>query len=133
MPKFMLLKHYAEIEGVEPITTWDPTDVKAHINFMREMSEELTATGEFVDAQGLSGPELAKIVTFKGEGAPVITDGPYLEAKEFLAGFWVVDVDSEERALELAAKASAAPGPNGKPLGERIEVREVMSAPPTEL
>ena len=76
-----------------------------------------------------AGPELAKIVTFSGEGAPVVTDGPFLESKEFLAGYRMIDVESEERAIEIAAQASAAPGPGGVPIRQPIEVRQVMGAP----
>ncbi|MET1075156.1 MAG: YciI family protein [Umezawaea sp.] len=132
MPRFMLLMSYAKIEGVEPITSWAPGDIKAHIDFQHALAQELTDKGELVDGQGLAGPELARIVVFKGEGAPVVTDGPFPEAKEFLAGYWTVDVESPDRALEIAAKASAAPGPDGVPIGQPIEVREVMSAPSTE-
>jgi len=79
-----------------------------------------------------AGPELAKIVTFSGEGAPVVTEGPFLESKEFLAGYRMVDVESEARALEIAAKASTAPGPGGVPIQQPIEVRQVMGAPSTD-
>jgi hypothetical protein len=97
---------------------------------MEEISEELTANGEFVDGQGLAGPDVAKIVTHDGVGAPVITDGPFPESKEFLAGYWLVDVESEERAIEIAAKTSAAPGPSGKPVAQEMQVRAVMHGPP---
>ncbi|MCS7479256.1 YciI family protein [Umezawaea endophytica] len=132
MPKFMLLMSYQKIEGVEPITTWAPGDIKAHIDFQQALGQELSDKGELVDGQGLAGPEVAKVVVFKGEGAPVVTDGPFPETKEFLAGYWTVDVETEERALEIAAQASAAPGPGGRPIGQPIEVREVMSAPSVE-
>ena len=69
----------------------------------------------------------------EGEGAPEVTDGPFAESKEFLAGYWIVDVDSQERAYQIAAEASAAPGKGGAPLNMPIEVREVMSAPPVEV
>jgi hypothetical protein len=132
MPKFMLLMNYAEIEGCAPITSWAPEDINAHIAFQHALGQELTDKGELVDGQGLAGPELAKFVVHKGEGAPVITDGPFPESKELLAGYWLVDVESEDRALEIAAQASAAPGPGGKPIGQPIEVRQVMSAPSVE-
>jgi hypothetical protein len=132
MPKFMLLMGYEKIEGVAPITSWTPGEIKAHIDFQQALGQELTDKGEFVDGQGLAGPELAKVVVFKGEGSPVVTDGPFPESKEFLAGYWTVDVESEDRALEIAAQASAAPGPGGRPIGQPIEVREVMSAPSVE-
>jgi hypothetical protein len=130
MTKFLLLQNYEGGAGCSaPMTDWAPEDISAHIAFQVALNEELTDKGEFVEAQGLAGPELAKIVTFSGEGAPVVTDGPFLEAKEFLAGYRMVDVESEARALEIAAKASAAPGPGGVPIQQPIEVRQVMGAP----
>jgi hypothetical protein len=130
----MLLKHYAPVEsGAPTITEWSPEDFKAHIDFQRAHMAELAETGELVDAQGLGGPEQVKVVTFQGKGAPVVTDGPYTETKELLAGYITVDVDSLDRAIEIAAKASAAPGPNGVPLGEHIELREVLGAPDPEV
>jgi hypothetical protein len=134
MPKFLLLMNYSGGENCdEPMSTWAPEDIKAHIDFQHTLGKELTDKGELVDAQGLSGPELAKIVTFGGVGAPVVTDGPFPESKEFLAGYWLVDVDSPERAIEIAATASAAPGPGGTPIKQPIEVRELMSAPSVDL
>jgi hypothetical protein len=127
MPKFLLLMNYGA-EGVEPMTTWAQEDIKAHIDFQHALGKELTDNGELVDAQGLAGPELAKTVTFNGVGAPVVTDGPFPEYKEFLAGYWLVDLETPERAIEIAAKASAAPGPSGVPISQPIEVREVMIA-----
>jgi hypothetical protein len=99
---------------------------------MHEFNAELTENGELVDAQGLSGPDQAKLVRAGGDGTP-ITDGVFPESKEFLAGFWIVDVESPERAYEVAAQASAAPGPGGKPLNMPIELREVMAGPPEDL
>jgi hypothetical protein len=128
--RFMLLQHYSPTETVkEPISRWAPEDIKAHIDFQVQLNAELSERGEFVDAQGLSGPELATIVVHDGEGAPVVTDGPFPEAKEFLAGYRMIDVESRERAIEIAAKASAAPGPGGRPIKDSIEVREVMGTP----
>ena len=108
-------------------------DIKAHVAFMVELNRELAASGELVDSQGLAFPDEAKIVAARPNGAPAVTDGPFPEAKEFLAGFWIVDVDTRERAYEIAARASAAPGKGGGPLNMAIEVREVMGAPPSEL
>jgi hypothetical protein len=127
----MLLQNYA-VEGVEPMSTWAPEDVKAHIEFQYRLNEELTERGELVDAQALAAPELAKFVIHDGVGTPVVTDGPFPESKELLAGYRMVDVESPERALEIAAKASTAPGPGGVPIKQRIEVREMMGAPSTE-
>ncbi|WP_270888862.1 YciI family protein [Pedococcus sp. 5OH_020] len=131
--KYLLAMSYAATENCDvPMTDWDPADVTAHIQFQHSLGQELQASGELVDAQGLSGPESARIVVADGTGAPVISDGPFPETKEFLAGYWIVDVDSPERALEIAAKASAAPGPGGVPLRQPIEVREIMGVPATE-
>jgi hypothetical protein len=130
----MLLQNYAGGEGANvPMTEWSPEDVKAHIDFQVILNKELTDKGELVDAQGLAGPEAAKFVTFGGVGSPVVTDGPFPEAKELLAGYRIVDVDSEARAIEIAAKASAAPGPRGVPIKQPIEVRQVLGAPRTDL
>lgn len=128
--KFMMMMHHAG-EG-PPIHTWTPKDIQAHIGFMLDFNKQLGASGELVDAQGLAGPEQAKLVRAGKGGLPAITDGPFPESKEFLAGFWIIDVESERRALELAAQASAAPGPGGAPLSIPIEVRQVMSAPDVE-
>jgi hypothetical protein len=130
----MLLQNYGEVEsGCAPMTEWDPVDVKAHIQFQQDLNRELLDSGELVDAQGLAGPDMAKFVVWDGEGAPVITDGPYPEAKELLAGYRLIDVDRLERALEIAARASAAPGPQGAPIRQPIEVRAVLSAPEPEV
>jgi hypothetical protein len=96
---------------------------------MMAIHHELTERGELVGTEGLTGPEAAKIVTHDGVGAPVVTDGPFAESKEFLAGYWLIDVESEERAIEIAARTSAAPGPGSKPMGKEIQVRPVMDRP----
>jgi hypothetical protein len=115
------------------IGTWPPEDVKAHIGFMMRFNKELRDAGELVGAEGLAGPEAARIVRAGTAGDPEVTDGPFAEAKEFLAGYWIVDVDTTARAYEIAARASAAPGKSGVPMNMPIEVREVMSAPPVDL
>jgi hypothetical protein len=125
--RFMLLQDYAPIEGVAPISEWAPEDIQAHIAFQRRLNDELTERGELVDANALTGPEAAKFVTYDGMGAPVVTDGPFPEAKELLAGYRMIDVESLERAIEVAAQASAAPGQKGVPVKQPIEVREVMA------
>jgi hypothetical protein len=128
--RFMLLQDYAATDVArEWIGAWAPEDAKAHIEFQRRMNERLIESGELVDAQALTEPELAKTVVHDGVGAPVVTDGPFPEGKELLAGYRIVDVESRERALEIAAEASAAPGPGGKPIKQPIEVRELMGAP----
>jgi len=129
----MLMMHAPRGTGEYQVTSWAPDDLKAHIGFMRNLNKELTQSGELVDAQGLSAPGEAKLVRAGKSGAPPVTDGVFPEAKEFLAGYWIVDVNRPERAYEIAAKASSAPGPGGKPLIIPIEVRQVMSAPPVDV
>jgi hypothetical protein len=118
--------------GYETFGAWPKKDIQAHIAFMRSFNKDLRESGEFVSAEGLDDPKQAKVVRAGKDGAPV-TDGVFPEAKEFLAGYWIVDVESPERANELAAKASAAPGPGGRPTNMPIEVRQVMSGPPEDL
>lgn len=132
--RFMLLQNYGEVESnCPPMTEWTPADIKAHIDFQQVLNQALTESGELVDAQGLAGPDQAKFVVSDGTGAPVITDGPYPEAKELLAGYRMIDVETLERAIEIAAQASAAPGPNAVPIQQPIEVRQVMGAPESEM
>jgi hypothetical protein len=134
MTKFLLLQNYADTGACAvPMTSWTPADIKAHIDFQQALNKELMGLGELVDAQGLAGPELAKFVTSDGVSAPVVTDGPFPESKELLAGYRMVDVDSQARAIDIAARASAAPGPGGVPIQQPIEVRQVMGAPRTDM
>ena len=132
--RYMLLQNYGATEsGCPPMSQWSPADIKAHIEFQHVLNTELLEHGELIDAQGLAGPEQAKFVTSDGISAPVITDGPFPEAKELLAGYRIVDVESAERAIEIAARISAAPGANGAPIRQAIEVRAVLSAPDPEV
>jgi hypothetical protein len=132
--RFMLLQNYGQVEsGCAPMPEWPPADVKAHVNFQIALNHELTQLGELVDAQGLAGPAQAKFVVSDGRSAPVITDGPFPESKELLAGYRLVDVETAERAIEIAALASAAPGPGGVPIAQPIEVRQVLCAPDPEV
>ena len=117
--------------GPYQIASWPEQDIKAHIAFMKSFNKKLSAAGELIGAEGLSGPDQAKVVRAGANGEP-ITDGVFPESKEFLAGYWMVDVESPERAYAIAAEASAAPGPGGKPLNLAIEVRQVMAGPPTD-
>src|ERR1700732_4426957 len=112
--RFMLLQNYGQVESnCPPMTEWSPGDIKAHIEFQQVLNQQLLESGELVDAQGLAGPEQAKFVVSDGASAPVITDGPYPESKELLAGYRLVDVETLEGAIEIAAQASAAPRGNG--------------------
>jgi hypothetical protein len=132
--RYMLLQNYGGVESdCEPMTEWTPGEVKAHIDFQQTLNQELMERGELVDAQGLAGPDVAKFVVSDGAGASVVTDGPFPESKELLAGYRLVDVETVARALEIAAQASAAPGQRGLPIRQRIEVREVLSAPDPEV
>jgi hypothetical protein len=132
--RYMLLQNYGGTEsGCPPMSQWSPADIKAHIEFQQALNAELLDRGELVDAQGLAGPEQARFVVSDGTSAPVITDGPFPEAKELLAGYRIVDVESDERAVEIAAMISAAPGFDGAPIRQPIEVRAVMSAPDPEV
>ena len=131
--RFMLLQYYTEPASGAPIMTeWTPDEVRAHIEFQHVLNAELTERGEFVDAQGLTAPDQCKVVSVDERGAPVVTDGPYPETKELIAGYRMIDVETRERALEIAAKAAAAPGPGGAPIRDHIEVREVLGAPGIE-
>ncbi len=128
--KYILMMNTMKAECGVP--SWDKKDLQAHVAFMMSLNKELKASGEFVLAEGLSFPGEAKLVRAGDDGMP-ITDGVFPESKEFLAGFWIVDVSTPERAYALAARISAAPGPGGAPLKMPIEVRPVPSGPPPEM
>jgi hypothetical protein len=106
-------------------TKWSKEDLQKNFTFMRAFGKELKDSGVFVATEGLGFPDQAKIVRAGKDGLPV-TDGVFPESKEFLAGYWIIDVESPEQAYKIAARASAAPGPGGKPGGLPIEVRQVM-------
>lgn len=129
--KYMLLMNY-DAEA-PPMSEWAPEDVQASGAAMAAIHEELTSNGELLGAAGLAGPASAKLVRHDGNGAPIIVDGPFPEAKEFLAGYWLIDVDSEERAIEIAARTSAAPGAGGTPAAREIQVRPVMRGGDSEM
>ena len=114
------------------IMTWPKEDIQAHIGFMIGFSKELKEAGELVSAEGLAWPNEAKLVRASNDGTP-ITDGVFPESKEFLIGYWIIDVENPQRAYQVAARASAAPGRGGAPLNMPIEVRQIMSGPPEEL
>jgi hypothetical protein len=118
--------------GYESFGSWPQQDIQAHIGFMMGLNKSLGEAGVLVSAEGLASPQEAKVVRAGKDGAPV-TDGVFPETKEFLAGYWIVDVESPQRAYEIAARASAAPGQGGAPMNMPIEVRQVMSGPPEDL
>ena len=131
--KFMLMMHTPRGTGDYQINSWKPEEFRAHIQFMKDLNKGLREAGELVSGEGLAPPGQARVVRSVGEGAVEVTDGPFAESKEFLAGYWIVDVENAERAYAIAGKASTAPGPGGKPLGIKIEVRQVMGPPPDSL
>jgi len=116
-----------------PMEEWKPEEIEGHLDYYRALATELLASGERVASEILVGPDLAKIVTSDGVNAPVVTDGPFQEFKEWLAGFQIVDVESEERAIEIAAKLSAVPGPGGLATQQPIQVRQVMDSAPSDV
>jgi len=128
--KYMLMMNAQRGSGDWSVVNWSADDFKAHISFMKDFAKELGQAGELVGAEGLASPDQARVVRASKSGAPEVTDGPFPESKEFLAGYWIVDVEGPQRAYAIAARASAAPGPGGAPMNMPIEVREVMSAPP---
>ena len=131
--KFMLMMNAPRGDGDWNVKNWTMEELKAHVGFMKKFAQALKSEGALVAAEGLAQPGAARIVrASKKDGAPEVTDGPFAEAKEFLAGYWIVDVETPEQAYSIAARASVAPGPGGMPLYIPIEVREVMSAPPVE-
>jgi hypothetical protein len=130
--KFMLMMNAPRGTGDWNINAWSPEDLNAHMAFMGRLNKELKSEGVLVGLEGLASPGQARIVRADTNGKPVVTDGPFPEAKEFLAGYWIVDVETQEEAYAIAARASVAPGPGGKPLNIPIEVRQVLSGLPVE-
>ena len=128
--KYMMLMAGTKQNYDEFNSTWSPQDMARNFQFMHDFNAYLNETGEWVDGKGLAGPETLKVVTSADGTTPAITDGPFPEAKEFLAGFWIVDVDSEQRVLELAARVSASPGPGGEPAQVPIQIYPIADGPP---
>ena len=128
--KYMVMMN--TMKAGEGVPVWPKEDLQTHIAFMMGLNKELHERGELVSAEGLSFPNQAKLVRAGKDGRP-ITDGVFPESKEFLADFWIIDVDSPERACAIAARISAAPGVAGTPLNMPIELRPIMSGPPPEM
>jgi hypothetical protein len=132
MAKYLLLKHYrggpAPVVDYATMDQWTPAEVDAHIQYMRDFAAKLEGTGEYVGEQALS-PE-GTFVRYDGEGRPPVTDGPFAETKDLIAGWMVIDVDTYQRALELAGELSAAPGPGGEPIYEWLEIRPFLTETP---
>jgi hypothetical protein len=112
--------------GVDTYRAWSKKDMDGHMAVLVSINKELTESGEFVATQGLAGPDEATVVRGVQNGLPV-TDGIFPESKEFLLGYWIIDVKSPERAYEIAGRISAAPGPGGAPTNMPIEVRQFAS------
>ena len=128
--KFML--HMNVPKGPYQMQGWSQDDVKRMVGFMHQFNADLKAKGQLVAAEGLVSPEEARLVKANADGSPVVTDGPFAESKEFIAGFWIVDVKNADEAYRVAATASSCPGPGGKPLNMPIEVRAVGAPPATD-
>jgi hypothetical protein len=128
--KYMLMMNHPG-QGKYEVMSWPQEDLRRHIGFMKTFAKKLAANGELVMAEGLATPDQAKLIRAGKDGAPA-TEGVFPESKEFLVGFWIVDVETTARAHAIAAEASAAPGKGGQPMSIPIEVRQVMSAPPIE-
>ena len=129
MAKYLLLKHYlggpTPAVAFAPMDEWTSDEVDAHMQFMRDFAGRLESSGEFVDGQALSAD--GAFVRYDGAGRPPVTDGPFAETKDLIAGWYVIDVESWDRAVELAGELSAAPGPGGKPIYEWLEVRPLLA------
>jgi hypothetical protein len=126
--KYILLMSGAKA-GVDSYHAWSKKDIEAHMAVLVSLSRELTESGEFIATQGLAGPDEARVVRGLRNGMP-ITDGVFPESKEFLLGYWIVDVATPDRAYEIAGRISAAPGPGGVPTNMPIEVRQFASHGP---
>jgi hypothetical protein len=133
MPRFLLIVNYDDGVIDVPMDQWTPDEIAAHMNYYEALNRDLIESGELVEGTILAHPRLARVVRSDGASPPVVTDGPFPESKEVVAGFQVVDVESEARAVEIAARVSAVPGPAGVPLQQPIEVRQVMSGSTCEL
>ena len=132
MPRYLLAVNFESGVVDTPMEEWKPEEITAHLDYYKALNEELVESGELVRTEVLAGPDLAKIVTSDGT-APIVTDGPFQEFKEWLAGYQIVDVDSEARAIEIAARVSAVPGPGGRPTQQPIQVRQVMDEAPSDV
>jgi len=131
MTRYLLVVNFEGGAIAAPMDEWKPEEITAHLDYYKALHKELVSSGELVESEVLAGPDLARIVTSDGVKAPVVTDGPFQEFKEWLAGYQIVDVESEARAIEIAAKISAVPGPGGVATQQPIQVRQVMDQAPS--
>jgi hypothetical protein len=130
MTRYLLVVDFQPGVIDTPMDKWAAEEIEAHLDYYGALRRELVDRGELVQSEVLAGPDLAKIVTSDGR-TTVVTDGPFQEFKEWLAGYQIVDVESEARALEIAGRLSAVPGPGGVALQQPIQVRQVMDASPS--
>jgi hypothetical protein len=133
MSRYLLLVNFEGGVVDTPMEEWKPEEIAAHLDYYKALHKELVDSGELVESEVLAGPDLAKVVTSDGVTAPVVTDGPFQEFKEWAAGYQIVDVESEARAIEIAAKISAVPGPGGVATQQPIQVRQVMDQAPSDV
>jgi hypothetical protein len=133
MTRYLLAVNFDGGAVVAPMDEWKPDEITAHLDYYKALNKELVDSGELVQLEVLAGPDLAKIVRSDGVTAPVVTDGPFQEFKEWLAGYQIVDVESEARAIEIAGKVSAVPGPGGFATQQPIQVRQVMDQAPSDV
>jgi hypothetical protein len=133
MSRYLLVVNFEGGVVETPMEEWKPEEITAHLDYYKALHKKLVESGELVESEVLAGPDLAKIVTSDGATAPVVTDGPFQEFKEWLAGYQIVDVESEARAIEIAAKLSAVPGPDGVATQQPIQVRQVMEQAPSDV
>jgi hypothetical protein len=133
----MVLGTQAEYEGMggraaEDAPAWGEDDLKAMFAFMQSLNDDLAESGELVDGQGLAAPGQARHVTLAPDGQPVVTDGPYGETKEVLAGYWVLDCESLERVTEIAARVARCPAPEGS-VQRPVVIRPIQDGTGTEM
>jgi hypothetical protein len=127
--KYMLLMHSNKRDWDDMPNTWSREDIGVMVKYMHELDSDLADAGELVESRGLAGPDQMKTLRAQDDGEPIITDGPFTETKEVLAGYWVVDVASEERIREIALRISRTPGPGGRPVNQAVEIRPEGVAP----
>lgn len=107
-------------------SAWSPEDIAAMYEFMGKWNQELVDSGEFVDARGLAAPVHTRRIRGLENGVPVVTDGPYPEAQEVLAGYTIVECESFDRATEIAARITKCPYPAGTVIDSYVDVRPIV-------
>ena len=122
--KYILMMN-GQASAWDEYARWTKEDLMRNVEFMQRVNKELRDSGVFVDTKGLAWPQEAKLVRAGDNGEP-ITDGVFPESKEFLAGYWIIDVETPEQAYAVAARISGGPGPGNKPGNMPIEVRRIL-------